>query len=153
MRYSVVSCQCYSFMCHFTLRFPFLLVRNFRLCAISLCDFQLFPVFDFHECAHPHCELHLILVIILACTLYTSIYLIMIVTQLLIFELNKVLLESIIISSTLIHINCIKNLSKDYRQTVTCSKQNMLGSVIRPRRPARAPPSSPVREIKYYKPY
>ena len=69
----------------------------------------------------------------------------MIVTQLLNFELNKVLLESIIISSTSIHINCVKNLSKDYRQTVTCSRQNMLGSVIRPRRSALAPPSSPAR--------
>ena len=70
----------------------------------------------------------------------------MIVMQLTIFELNKVLLESIIISSTLIHINCVKNLSKDYRQTVTCSKQNMLGSVIRPRRSALTPPSSQARE-------
>ena len=77
----------------------------------------------------------------------------MIVTQLLTFELNKVLLESIIISSTLIHINCVKNLSKDCRQTVTCSKQNMHGSVIRPCRPARAPPSLPTREIEYYKSY
>ena len=77
----------------------------------------------------------------------------MIVMQLPIFELNKVLLESVIISSTLIHINCVKNLSKDHRQTVTCSKQKMLGSGIRPRRPARAPPSSPAREIEYYKSY
>ena len=77
----------------------------------------------------------------------------MIVMQLPILELNKVLLESIIISSTLIHINCVKNLSKDYRQTVTCSKQNMFGSVIRPRRPARALSSSPAREIEYYKSY
>ena len=77
----------------------------------------------------------------------------MIVMQLLIFQLNKVLLESIIISSTLIHINCVKNLSKDYRQTVTCSKQNILGSVIRQRRPARPPSSSPTREIEYYKSY
>ena len=72
------------------------------------------------------------------------------VMQLPIFELNKVFLGSIIISSTLIHINCVKNLSKDCRQTVTCSKQNMLGSVIRQRRSSRAPPSSPVREIEYY---
>ena len=77
-------------------------------------------------------------------------YIVMIVMQLPIFELNKVLLESIIISSTLIYINCVKNLSKYYRQTVTCSKQNMLGSVIRPRRPVRARLSSPAREIEYY---
>ena len=76
----------------------------------------------------------------------------MIVMQLPIFELKKFLLESIIIS-TLIHINCVRNLLKDYRQTVTCSKQNMLGSVIRPRRPARTPPSLPAREIEYYKLY
>ena len=77
-------------------------------------------------------------------------YLIMILTQLFAFELNKVFLESIIISSTLIHINCVKNLLNDSRRTVTCSKQNMLGSVIRP---TRAPPSSPAREIEYYKSY
>ena len=53
----------------------------------------------------------------------------------------------------LIHINCVKNLSKYCRQTVTCSKQNMLGSVIHPHRPARARLSSPAREIEYYKSY
>ena len=52
----------------------------------------------------------------------------MIVMQLPIFELNRVMLEFIIISSILIHINWVKNLSKDHRHTVTCSKQNMLGS-------------------------
>ena len=57
-------------MRHSPLRSSFILVRNFRLRAISLCDFQLFPIFDSHMCAHPHCELHLILVIILACTLF-----------------------------------------------------------------------------------
>ena len=60
----------YSFMRHSTLRFSFVLVRNFRLCAILLCDFQFFPIFDSHVCGHPHCELHLILVLILACTLF-----------------------------------------------------------------------------------
>ena len=74
----------------------------------------------------------------------------MIVTQLLMFELNKVLLESIIISPTLIHINCVKNPLKDCRQTVTCSKQNMLGSVIRQ---SRALPGATAREIEYYKLY
>ena len=36
---SFVPCQCYSFMCHSTLRSLFALVCNFSLCAISLCDF------------------------------------------------------------------------------------------------------------------
>ena len=52
-----------------------------------------------------------------------------------------------------IHINCVKNLSMDCRQIVICSKQNMIGSVIRPRRPACAPPNSPAREIEYYRSY
>ena len=69
LRFLFVSCQCYSFIRHSTLRSSFVLVRNFRLCAISLCDFQLFPVFDSHTCAYLHCEVHLILVIILAYTL------------------------------------------------------------------------------------
>ena len=67
---SFISCQCYSLMPYSTVRSSFVLVPNFRLCVISLCDFQMFPISDSHTGAHPHYELHLILVIILACTLF-----------------------------------------------------------------------------------
>ena len=70
LRFSFVSCQCYTLMRHSTLRFSFVLVRNFRLCAISLCDFQFFPIFVSNMFVHSQCPLHLILVIILACTLF-----------------------------------------------------------------------------------
>ena len=45
LRSSFVSCQYDSFMGPSTLRSSFVFARIFRLCAISLCDFHLFPVF------------------------------------------------------------------------------------------------------------
>ena len=45
-------------------------IRSCSYRTFAIYDFQLFPVFDSHTCAHPHCKLHLILVIIFACTLF-----------------------------------------------------------------------------------
>ena len=72
LRSSFVSCQCDSFMRHSTLRSPFVFARIFRLYAISLCDFHLFPVFDLRSWVFLRCKLNFSLFMILVHVQYHS---------------------------------------------------------------------------------